>query len=750
MKKFNEFNLLRLFESLLRVEPQFYDILNTIPSGDTISDVLYDWISNKTDITTKYNMLSVDKKNSDKILFIPDNQYQRAIQQGQDTSNKTKSDSAIGRFARSIMKDNGIIVSDSQVEEFVNKYKKKWLELYEIPNFRIVKGEDILYWYLESNYLDGGLSTLGNSCMRYSSKNHYMKLYAENTETVSMAIMTRIVDGVEKLVARNLIWKISDGFYYCDRIYYNSDPLEPLMKQFLNDNIEGNKIFYSKGHVDEIKVELNNVLYEKYPYADSLYFIATKIVDGKLSNSGFIFSNKYFAEKYDEDLSKKYAIFKIQDTGGNPEYINVKYLSSYSKYYLNDDIIEFSGEYYPKEECVVSKYHNSRYIPKELAVWSEYIKDWLFKDRVIDHPEFGIIPDDYFLNVVTKYIGDKIYPWDIYEDINSDPNSKLEFKYIPKNSTGAISRSYYKSEHYKFFGDNDLFVYWSNKFSQPTEFDSWTSVSLFNVKIIKLKNAEGINKSFVFNGDYILKIDFKLLGLDESLILDEKTASIHTIFKLLNRINYEKTKQMINTSRKLTPREKKWRLSLLDWCGKKLRHNDVYNAYNKIENIDDMIDTLMRVHRDWYIRKFVNSDSYDNLINYIKRKAVGEIINGNNWSNGATPEIKSLISKYAPIMQFIWIFVDSSNDSKAKLKSNLDKYNKNDHNMLIDADLGGFDSIYDFLRNFLYYFQNNSRSNYYDSLSKEISWDDIDVIVPVMREILRNGEFYQINNYYTV
>lgn len=742
MKKFNQFYLEKLFESVLESSPEFFELIGSLPSGDKVSDYIHRWIDDNTDITTKYNYLNVDPKNSDKVLFIPDNQFQRAKSQGQDAYNKTKSDSALGRFARALMKDNNIPITDPEIENFVNAYKKEWLDRYTEPNFRIVKGDDILHWYLQENYYKGGLSTLGNSCMRYKEKNHFMKLYSENSDVVSMAIMTKLDDdGEEKLVSRGLIWKIDDNKYYSDRIYYNSNPLYPLMKKLISQELDGEIIFYEKGNIPPIKVNLKNIDFEKYPYADSLYYIFSKLVDGRLSDQSFIASSSYFNDKY-EDLKDKLATFKIQDTSGYKELLNATQLSKYEdKIFLNSEIISYGGDYFPISDSHFSKYSNI-HIPKKYAIFSEYLNDWIRKDRHVIHSEFGIIPEDLFINVITKYIGDKSYPWDIYDDISSNLQQVVEMKMLPKQSNNN-RKIYYYSSYYSDF--NRIDVQWLNKFKTTTEFASFDSVSLFNVKVVKLDDINNVPREFLFKDNWMLKVDAKMLGVPDSSIEKESTSSIHLIdgFK---KLNYKKTSELISSNRNLTTREKKWRKSFLDWFDKRYEDNTIYKAYNSVENFEETIKKFMEIHKKWHYKNFVSDRNWDSFQYYVDYKMVQEVVSRSEWSE--TPhEIKDVFYEYIPKIQFIWIYDRNTAYARDTLRQTLYNHNRTEYDRFQNFSMGTYETLWGALRDFLYYFEDNSRSEYISELRKEFPDEVVDSIHSIITSMTRENDFPQILEY---
>lgn len=164
-RKFKDFTIEYLLESVLEVSPEFKKIISNIKTSSGLERYIVDWVNSRSDIKTNYNLLGPGDS-SDKILYLQDRQYQRFKETGVDISTRTKIDSNVGRLVRSILSDNGIKFTEPQVEEFVNGYKSEWNRIYNPREFDIVRGEDIRFWYLEKNYYRGGQSSLGNSCMR--------------------------------------------------------------------------------------------------------------------------------------------------------------------------------------------------------------------------------------------------------------------------------------------------------------------------------------------------------------------------------------------------------------------------------------------------------------------------------------------------------------------------------------------------------------------------------------------------------
>ena len=75
-KRFKDFNLEYLLESVLEVSPEFKKIISGIKTSSGLERYIIDWVDNRSDIKTNYNLLGPGDS-SDKILYLQDRQYQR-------------------------------------------------------------------------------------------------------------------------------------------------------------------------------------------------------------------------------------------------------------------------------------------------------------------------------------------------------------------------------------------------------------------------------------------------------------------------------------------------------------------------------------------------------------------------------------------------------------------------------------------------------------------------------------------------
>ncbi len=162
--------------------------------------------------------------------------------------------------------------TSSDVEKFVNKfisfmeYQKNALD-----HFRIVSGEEIKYWYSDSNY-SGKTGELGQSCMKYDYCQDYFNIYIENPDVCKLLIFTDINN---KLLGRALLWKLKDGSNYMDRIYTKFDYYVELFKKWGKEN--GYTNYYVKNSDIILNVEVKPKDYVHYPYMDTFNFFKINV-----------------------------------------------------------------------------------------------------------------------------------------------------------------------------------------------------------------------------------------------------------------------------------------------------------------------------------------------------------------------------------------------------------------------------------------------------------------------------------------
>lgn len=195
---------------------------------------------------------------------------------------KNRQEIKVGRAIRALLNVIGEKPLDKDIETFVNLYKSVVDKLNDkFSLFSKVSGDDIAYWYNSDNYYRCS-GMLGSSCMS-SVPASYFSIYVENPDVCSLVIY-KSPDDEDKIIGRSLLWKLTDGKMFMDRIYTVNDSDVELFRQYAREMGWYHKRENSNGQDDRAvspegeKVTLNVTVqvrkgsYKKYPYLDTLKF----------------------------------------------------------------------------------------------------------------------------------------------------------------------------------------------------------------------------------------------------------------------------------------------------------------------------------------------------------------------------------------------------------------------------------------------------------------------------------------------
>lgn len=200
----------------------------------------------------------------------------------------------IGRFINRITNQ----FTDSQIEKFVNNFKAFLKLKKDCPNFQIISGEEIKKYYHEDSYqYDKGQLSL--SCMRHDSCQDYFRIYTENPEICQLIILKGI--NTDKIIGRALLWTLTNGEKYLDRVYTSFDFDMILFEEYaktLGCNLSYDKIYKGKSKkFVELTIKPRNIDFDLYPFMDTFrYFYPSK----KIFNSEILDSNNHY---YDMDIT---------------------------------------------------------------------------------------------------------------------------------------------------------------------------------------------------------------------------------------------------------------------------------------------------------------------------------------------------------------------------------------------------------------------------------------------------------------
>ena len=211
-----------------------------------------------------------------------------------------KSDVRLGRFLNkfiaAVSKDfnNNMGITAATIEKFVNLYEAEvMLRENSLDSFKVVEGEDIRKWYHQKYYEGNSSGQLSNSCMRYPTCQDYFDIYVQNPEVCKMVIY---LNEFNQLRGRAILWTLSDGKKYMDRIYTSKDSYETLFLKW------GSKNGYSRTIKNNSVVNVKPGDYELYPYMDTFQYYDAD--GGRLSDS------KIFQRPYAE----------LDTTDGDPDW----------------------------------------------------------------------------------------------------------------------------------------------------------------------------------------------------------------------------------------------------------------------------------------------------------------------------------------------------------------------------------------------------------------------------------------------
>jgi hypothetical protein len=203
----------------------------------------------------------------------------------------------IGRGIRAILNSAKLKFSDSEIEQFVNKFKSEWDKLNDIfRSFEIVEGYDIKEWYYSGKYREPNSGQLGNSCMRYDYCQGFFEIYTENPDKCKLLILKDEEDE-EKIKGRAIIWYLDEpNIIFMDRIYTNFDSDIELFRQYAiskdwnykkyNSSSSDTTVINKSGEkryeqfIVNLKSE-NDLNYGAYPYMDTLKYF--HYLTGKLT-----------------------------------------------------------------------------------------------------------------------------------------------------------------------------------------------------------------------------------------------------------------------------------------------------------------------------------------------------------------------------------------------------------------------------------------------------------------------------------
>jgi hypothetical protein len=317
MKKFKSFLSERINSEILKIilklegvvqyHPEFIEKIENISGDSSVAKYLLSILNKEfKDDDLRQNFIKPIGL-EDKITFLSQKKYLDNLSRGSimNPYDMRSNETGVGRL-RDLFKLTGQDFSSSEIEKFVNLYKS--IGLSDNETFRLVKGDEIAFWYSVENY-SSKLGTLGKSCMM-DVEPDFFQIYTDSPNCQMLILTAKDETGKEKLLGRSIVWKITkcypkitDGeLFFMDRIYTNKDSDANKFKKYsdekgwcrksYNDSDEEtgmNIVFSGDSKSCKLTVDLSipgSYIIDSYPYLDTLKFMDQS--SSELSNIGFV------------------------------------------------------------------------------------------------------------------------------------------------------------------------------------------------------------------------------------------------------------------------------------------------------------------------------------------------------------------------------------------------------------------------------------------------------------------------------
>lgn len=290
---------------------QFYYFLNDVRKDNILARFLVDY---NAGINSEYTFIDISPE--DKVTFLSTEKVDKLYQTNKNNSsnisyffdnnrgsdgiilnNNLRTEIKIGRLIKKIFEQEAFAVRlnayrddyleqrslDELVELLTIAYKCQTKRLFD-ENFDsklvLLSGEDIRKYYRNENYIPGK-GSLHESCMRHSKCSNYMDIYVNNPDVCQMLVFMED----NKISMRALIWKLSNGQTYMDRIYSASYSDAKIFIDYAKKNNWWyfDSALTNNSKLKDLEVNLENSKFDYYPYMDT--FIHISIPNKKISRN---------------------------------------------------------------------------------------------------------------------------------------------------------------------------------------------------------------------------------------------------------------------------------------------------------------------------------------------------------------------------------------------------------------------------------------------------------------------------------
>ncbi|SRR6266403_936886 len=218
-----------LQEKELILSPTLFSKLELM--NDKVADFILKCASENEDTDMSYFDITKD----DGMVSFLKNRWDEEVTDKFNSNRREKM--KISRLVMVLSSKMNVQFTNTEIEHFINKYKASQKVREDEETIKLVKGQDIVFYYNEDNYQPGGgeYCSLYRSCMRYDDCSNFFKVYTDN----SNASLCVLLSNDKKVEARAIVWNniVVNGKIgiYMDRIYSINDGAEQAMKNYAEE-----------------------------------------------------------------------------------------------------------------------------------------------------------------------------------------------------------------------------------------------------------------------------------------------------------------------------------------------------------------------------------------------------------------------------------------------------------------------------------------------------------------------------------
>ena len=393
----------------LRMADSMREFLRNIAYQSSVAEYLLN-----THCFTDYgDFLAIRKKDDvPMISFCPKGKTQEFTEDG-NYKRDGRQEGSPARVAQKLIGPD--VFTNAEYELFSNLFTGKLANNIE---FHVGKtAQDFQFAYLEDNYVPEETGSLWHSCMRYSSCQNYVSLYAR----LGAQILYATING--KVAARAILWNLEDDGLMLDRVYGHNDSIKYSMLQYAKKKLGIS--YYKERDSYDTPMDFIQVTDEGEEAVTRSFCIYVGSVIDYDTYVPYMDTFKYFSDGYlyndkepDMDLNID-SRFEMCSTDGN---YSIKYRCKKCGDWMDEDDVCWVGNNAYCGDCAVHDDWSEEYILREDAVQANDGQGYL----ITTHINNTVVLGDGSYAIADKTVYDDYDDEYIFRNESKDYNSIVD------------------------------------------------------------------------------------------------------------------------------------------------------------------------------------------------------------------------------------------------------------------------------------------------------------------------------------